>query len=181
MITRIRVVSVWVLLVLPVFHAERACAADPCGQFAWDVGHERALFAASPESITAGARADSAPALSADRLYRLALAEESKVTFAATPERKRAGERPYAGLARLHIRVAGTYRVALSRPFWIDIVQDGKLVSSAGFTGSHGCDAPRKIVQYALQAGDYVLQVSGPDSPDVNLTLTAAPPAAAAH
>jgi hypothetical protein len=178
MVDRIAVISAWVVLALP-FHADRACAADPCAQYAWDVGHERALFAASPVTVTAGVRADSAPALTADRLYRLALTEESKVTFAATPERKRASERTYAGLARLRVRVAGTYRVALSRPFWIDIVQDGKLISSAGFTGSHGCDAPRKIVQYTLQAGDYVLQVSGPDSPDVDLTLSAAPPAAA--
>lgn len=178
MTDRLRDIAIMSAALLSVLTARaHAADADPCAGFSWDVAHERTLFAAAPESATAGVRAGSAPALSVDKLYRLALAEEGKVTFAAAPERKRAGERTYAGLARLHIRVAGTYRVALNRPFWIDIVQDGKLISSSGFTGSHGCDAPRKVVQYALQAGDYLLQLSGPDSADVNLTLTAAAPA----
>jgi len=149
--------------------------ADPCAAFSWDVGHERALFAGTPEAITAGASVDSAPLLASERLYRLTLVPEDHVAFAVAPERKRAASAADAGLARLHIAAAGTYRVALSDRFWIDIVQGGKVISSSGFTGSHGCNAPHKVVAYTLAAGDYVLQISGLSAADVEISLTAAP------
>jgi len=170
-----RVVFACLLLVVLTCHPARAYATDPCAEFAWDVGHERALFATTPETVAAGTSAESAPLLAVERLYRLTLTPQERVDFAVAPERKRSGDAPYAGLARLHIAVAGTYRLALSRPYWVDIVQSGSLISSSGFTGSHGCEAPRKIVQYTLAAGDFVLQVSGAGSADVGLTLTAAP------
>jgi hypothetical protein len=173
------VASVALLALLAV----RAQAGEPdsCAGFSFDVGHERALFATAPVQVTAGAKPDSAPLLGENRLYRLTLVPEDHVAFAAAPERKRGGSEADAGLARLHIAAAGTYRVALSAPFWIDVVQGGSLISSARFTGSHGCNAPHKVVEYTLAAGDYLLQISGLKSEDVEITLTSAPKPPTAH
>jgi len=176
------VVAVALLALLALVRARaQAGEPDPCAAFSFDVAHERALFATAPVRVSAGAKPESAPILAADRLYRIALVPEEQVTFAAAPERKRGGAGTDAGLARLHIASAGSYRLALSQPFWVDMVQGGSLVSSARFTGSHGCNAPHKVVEYTLAAGDYILQISGLKSADVEITLTSAPTAAPAR
>jgi hypothetical protein len=62
--------------------APRVAAADPCAAFAWNVAHERALFATRPRGEVAGGAVGSAPLLSTDRLYRLTLSPQEQVRFA---------------------------------------------------------------------------------------------------
>jgi hypothetical protein len=84
----------------------------------------------------------------------------------------------YAGLVRIHIPSAASYRISASRAFWIDVVSADKLIAATGFTGQHGCDAPHKIVQFDLPAGELVLQLSGAAGAAVRMTLTRSPAAA---
>lgn len=158
--------------------AAQARAGD-CSSFAWNVAHERALFATRPQEETAGSDAASAPRIMQDRLYRLALVPQEKVTFGTLPGKKALTNGSYAGVVRIHVAVAGMYRISMSRHFWVDIVKDGKLIPSTNFTGASGCSAPRKIVQYQLPAGNVLLQISQYASPQVNLTVTREPKAAA--
>jgi len=154
-------------------------AASPCDAFAWDVGHERALFASQARDQRAGDTVAAAPTIVLDNLYRLSLSPQARVAFAVPPGKKAHGEPGYAGLARLHVAADGLYRIALGGRLWIDVVQDGRLVKSAAFTGAHGCSAPRKIVLFRLVAGDALLQVSGGPGPQTELTVTRAPEPAA--
>lgn len=64
------------------------------------------------------------------------------------------------GLAELTIAEAGTYRVALGTAAWIDLSQDGKAIEST--THGHGeeCTGIRKIVDFPLKPGRYVLAIS---------------------
>jgi hypothetical protein len=156
-------------------HANVARAAGPCGTFSWDVHQERALFATQAEEQRTGTAAASAPMIALDKLYRLSLARQKQVAFAVPPGKKGRANGGYAGLVRLHVDAGGLYRVALSGRFWIDVVEQGRLVASADFTGAHGCGAPRKIVLYRLSPGDILLQVSGGASPQTELTVTPAP------
>jgi hypothetical protein len=116
-----------------------------------------------------------APQLEPNQLYELALAPQEQVTFAVAPGKKMLSDGAYGGVTHVHITQAGSYRVSLSAPFWIDLASGDKLITSGDFTGSSHCDTPRKIVQFALPAGDLVLQLSGATSAQVRVTITSAP------
>jgi hypothetical protein len=152
-----------------------ALAAGTCAGFKWDVRHEQALFAMRPQERKAGGGAASAPVISLDTLYRLQLEPQDQVAFAVPPGKKAHRDGAYAGLVRLHIAAAGLYRVALSQPFWVDVVAKGTLVASGDFTGARGCSSPHKVILYRLAAGDQLLQVSGWAAPQAELTVTHAP------
>jgi hypothetical protein len=89
----------------------------------------------------------------------VALLPAAQVQFVA-PEKAPAAD-SYSGMVGFSVPVARTYRVALGAGAWIDVVRDGKPISS----GAHGhgvpCTAVRKTVDFALTPGDYVLQISG--------------------
>ncbi|HEY1891044.1 MAG TPA: hypothetical protein VGG63_11595 [Steroidobacteraceae bacterium] len=152
-----------------------ALAAGTCTGFKWDVRHEQALFATRPEDRKAGGAAASAPVIALDRLYRFQLTPQGNVTFAVPPGKMRHMDGAYAGLVRLHIAAAGLYRIALSQPFWVDVLEKGTLIASSDFTGARGCSAPHKVVLYQLAAGDQLLQVSGWAAPQAELTVTRVP------
>jgi hypothetical protein len=149
-------------------------AADPCDGFAWNVAHERAVFATPAVAVTAATAAGPAPTLALDKLYDIALTPQSKVSFVLAPEKKTLADGAYAGMVTLHIPAAGKYRVSMSEGFWIDVIAEGKFMPTDDFTGSHGCRAPRKIVQFVLPAGDLTLQFSNTNTASVQAAVTAA-------
>jgi hypothetical protein len=162
--------AAWALLSLPVH------AADPCDGFTWNVSHERALFAMQPVTVTAATTESPSPALQLDKLYEVSLTPQNKVSFVLAPDKKALADGAFAGLVTLNVPTAGKYRVSISDAFWIDVIADHKFVATDDFTGVHECHAPRKIVQYALPAGnDLILQFSNANSPSLRLTVTAAP------
>ena len=152
-----------------------ALAADPCEGFTWNVAHERALFATAPAAVSAATAAGPAPSLAVDKLYEVTLTPQDKVSFVLAPAKKALADGAFAGMVTLHIPSAGKYRVSMSEGFWIDVIADGKFAPTDDFTGAHECRAPRKIVQYALPAGNLTLQFSNTNSATVRVTVTAAP------
>jgi hypothetical protein len=151
-------------------------AADPCDGFTWKVSHERALFAMQPVIVTAAKTAGPTPTLEVDKLYEISLTPQNQVSFVLAPDKKALADGAFAGLVTLNVPTAGKYRVSISDAFWIDVIADGKFVATDDFTGAHECRAPRKIVQYALPAGnDLVLQFSNANSASLRVTVTAAP------
>jgi hypothetical protein len=156
--------------------AAAARADDPCAGFAWDVSHERALFATDAKALPAGKAVASSPMLAADRLYQLQLSSQPEVTFAAPPGKKMLADSAYAGLATLAVDKAGAYRISLDQSFWLDVVATGALISSKDFQGRAGCSAPHKIVEFVLPAGTpLTLQFSGATSKTLRVTITRSP------
>jgi hypothetical protein len=153
-------------------HADEACL-----DFKWDVSKERALFAGTPSSLTAGKDPKSAPVVVPNRLYALRLTPQDQVAFAVAPARKTATPPAYAGLATLKIDAPGSYRIAVDLPFWIDVVSNGTLQQPTDFQGQHSCSAPHKIVVFEL-AGTrpFVLQLSNAVKDNVLITVTRTPP-----
>jgi hypothetical protein len=181
-LNRVRCVRLCLLLALAVA-AQSAIADqdDPCAGFSWNVSRERALFAAAPQSIAAGRELKSTPLLAPDRLYELQLGEQGQVRMLLAPGRKSVGDAGYdgraryAGLARLQLPRAGSYRISIDQPAWVDVLADGKTLDSSGFQGRPGCVAPHKIVQFALPAGpQLVLQFSAATVPGLRVTITRA-------
>lgn len=117
---------------------------------------------------------------------KLALAFGAQVTYAAAPERLDAGAGK-AGLVGFTVAKAGVYRVALSAGAWIEVIRDGKLAKSVAHGHGPECSGIRKIVDFQLAPGRYVLQLTASDQPEVTalivpaaLGLESAPDSAAA-
>jgi len=150
-------------------------APDPCSQFSWNVTHELAVFGQTAKTVTAGKDGASAPMLSPDQLYELMLTPQAQVSFAHPPSKRALNDGAYAGLARVHIATAGTYRVSIDGPFWIDVLSGGSVLDSGDFTGNHGCKTLSKLVEFQMPAGDVLLQLSGAAKGTVHVAVTASP------
>jgi hypothetical protein len=152
--------------------AQAAPMADPCAGFKWDVSQERALFGSSAQEKAAGKDSASAPALVPNRLYRLRLLPRDQVSFAVTPGKSPPAD-GYAGLAAMQIPASGSYRVSIDLPIWVDVAAGAALVPARDYEAEHGCDAPRKIVVFDLDARrGLMLQFSAADRAVIRLTVT---------
>jgi hypothetical protein len=120
-----------------------ATVAPPAGLEAWSTA----------PTTTADSIAPGKPA-------KVTLLPVTGVTFALAPERKPA-DGSFAGVYHLSVATAGTYRVALDKSAWIDLVRDGKSLATAAHTEGPACSGIRKIVDFALEPGTYTLQLSG--------------------
>jgi hypothetical protein len=150
-------------------------ADEPCIGSKGDISKEMALFTESSAALVAGKNLDSAPTIAPDHLYQLQLAPQNQVAFALPPGRSGLTD-GYAGVVQLTLKAAGHYRVSVDTPLWIDVVGNGSLAAVRDFQGLHGCDAPRKIVEFDLTGGThFVLQVSGAAKTSVRVTVTPAP------
>jgi hypothetical protein len=156
---------------------QSAHAADACEGFSWDVHQERSVFATTAQALPAGRAPAAAPGLLPNHLYELSLSPQDQVSFAVPPGKRTLADGAFAGLAHVHIAQPGSYRVALNEGFWIDLISADKPLTSSDFTGQPHCNAPRKIVQFVLPAGDLVLQVSGAASASVRVAIVPAPAA----
>lgn len=65
----------------------------------------------------------------------------------------------FGGMVPIEVKKAGRLVVALDAGAWIDVVRDGKIVKSA--THGHGpaCSSIRKMVEFDVTPGRYLLQI----------------------
>ncbi|GHC87118.1 homogentisate 1,2-dioxygenase [Novosphingobium pokkalii] len=121
-------------------------------------------FAAWPNATTLTSASDR-PGLAAAKVApgeaeTLELHPAAEMHYALAPA-KPAAAGSFGGMAALHVTAPGTYRVALSSGAWVDLLGNGQFLPSAGHGHGPACSGIRKIVDFALQPGDYVLQVAG--------------------
>lgn len=120
-----------------------AIVAPPAGLEAW--------------SVAPGMTAD---VIAPGKNIALTLQPIDSVTFPMPLERKPAPG-TFGGVYHVTVATAGIYRVALQNGAWIDLVRDGKSLTSVAHTEGPPCSGIRKIVDFALQPGTYVVQISG--------------------
>lgn len=159
-----------------VLAQQNSVAADPCARYQWDISRERTLFAAAPTPVAAAKEVGSSPStIATDRAYRVQLAPAAQVVFAAAPGKASPAGGSYAGMLAFKVPVAGNYRVAVDMPMWLDVVADTHLVPAADYEGQHDCAAPRKIVQFSLEANKLlILQMSGVSEASARVTIVRA-------
>jgi hypothetical protein len=151
--------------------ADEACVSG------WNIAKEHALFMSTASAVPAGSTVSATPSIVTDRLYELKLTPQSAVTFAVPPGKKMLTDGAFAGLIALKLASPGSYRVSVDAPFWIDVVDDGKLIASKDFQGARDCGALRKMVEYELPANhSLIVQVSGAVKTSVLLSVTQSPP-----
>jgi hypothetical protein len=163
------------LLTFSLVAAVAARGQDACMDFNWDVSKERALFAGPPTMMRAGTDTKSAPIVLPNHLYQLALAAQNSVKF-SVHEGKKADENANAGLVILRISTAGSYRVSVDLPVWIDVVTQDSVLQPTDYQGQHDCAAPRKVVAFDLQGTKpFLLQFSGAAIGQLLVTVTPVP------
>lgn len=152
--------------------APASYADDACTNFKWAIPVERAVFAGASEAAVAAKGVASAPQLATGRLYALSLVPQAVLDVAVPLGRKASVEGAFGGLAHLRIPVAGPYRISLDQSGWIDVVGEHGAIAASDFSGASDCNAPHKIVQFELPAGEVLLQVTGVSNALVRLAVT---------
>jgi hypothetical protein len=150
-----------------------AAPAPACAATDKDLPAELSAWTAAKVPLTAASSAGglSAAQLTIGQTASLDLAAVSSVTFVASPQ-KPAGPASYAGLAAVTVDQPGTYVVAIGGGAWVDVLHDGVAVASSAHGHGPACSTVRKWVEFTLQPGAYVLQLSG--APDAKLNLLVA-------
>lgn len=115
-----------------------------------------------------------AAALPIGKAVSVTLVQTPEVSYPLRPE-KPGGSVSYGGLVGLNIAQAGTYRVALGSGAWIDVVRDGKAATSAKHGHGPDCSGIRKMVDFPLEPGDYVLQLAANGSPQIGVLVARLP------
>ena len=160
---------------LPILLALAAASAPACpaGKPAlppelsgWSKGN---AMAAAPSDDAADKSA-----LSLGQSADLNLIPEGAMHFAASPGRA-VDAQSFAGLASLRVDKAGTYRVALDSPAWIDVVAGGKALESVNHSHGPECSGIGKMVDFALQPGRYLVQLTGSVPQKVRVMVTLVP------
>lgn len=81
----------------------------------------------------------------------------------------------YGGLLQLNVKNVGTYQVNLSSGAWIDLLKDGTAVMSGAHAPGPACSGIRKTVQFPLQPGRYVIQLSANGDPTIAVMVSRVP------
>ncbi|MEH3123911.1 MAG: hypothetical protein PGN16_18410 [Sphingomonas phyllosphaerae] len=111
-------------------------------------------------ALEAGAATRGAPVIAVGRATELRLVPLDRLAPVAPPTRD-LGAGSNAGMALFQVTRPGTYRIALGGPAWIEVVRGGRALPSAAHSHGPACSGIRKIVDYRLAPGRYVLQLTG--------------------
>ena len=142
-----------------------SCSAGPPplppGMVGWTA---RTSLAAAPSPAGLGTAA-----LAVGHGVDATLGPASTVAYAAAPG-KPAGPGGRAGLLALSVDAPGTYAVGLSLAAWIDVVDaSGAPVASTAHGRGPPCSGMRKVVDFPLAPGRYVVQLTTGGDPVVGV------------
>jgi hypothetical protein len=119
-----------------------------------------AAWAARSDLAAAAAAADLPKAvLVPGKAITAHLMPTRQVTFVVPPE-KPGGSASKGGMFEVRIDTAGVYRFASGSGAWVDVLKDGKILESVDHMGGPACTGIRKMVDFPLEPGRYVLQIS---------------------
>lgn len=139
-------------------------AALPSGMAGWS----------TPAPAKAAATDAAAHPIVAGKAARATLSPAAQVTF-VPPLAKAAAVDTFGGLLAVDVTAAGRYRVALGAGAWIDVVRDGKALTSVAHGHGPECSGIRKMVDFDLAPGRYVLQLSGASDKAVTVMVVKLP------
>ena len=124
-------------------------------------------------AVTAGADADTAA--------RLTLGSGARVTLSPTPQLHYAAVMKHMGTPASFggnlgfvVVAPGRYRVSLGAAAWIDVVQHAAAMPSVAHGHGPDCSGIRKIVEFDLAPGAYLLQIAGNEAPTLGVMVAPA-------
>lgn len=154
----------------PMEHAPETCptpaAPLPADLAAWKTGPS--LAAATDRATLVRTR------LTVGRRSELMLAPSDTVRYPFTPSKP--GEpTSLGGMASFSISRAGTYRVMLGTPAWIDVIKGRKALTSTAHAHGAACSGIAKMVDFKLAPGRYTLQIAGSKAAAAPVLITHRP------
>lgn len=102
------------------------------------------------------------------------LGQTGAIRYVVRPERP-GGTVSYGGLFAFTVAEAGTYRVALGSGAWIDVLRDRTAIVSTAHGHGPACSGIRKMVDFPLTPGRYVLQIAANGAPALQLMVARLP------
>lgn len=158
------------LIAMALLAAAPALAQEPvgCDKFKWPLDHERALLA-SPAQKPSGADLPQPLATA----VTVALVPYAEAKLPVTPSRAPKAANNNAGFIQVSaVPKPGTYRVTLSAPAWIDVIQNGHTLQSTAFSGASGCAGIAKSVKFELAAAPFTVEVSSTTAHALTFVVT---------
>ena len=132
----------------------------------------QAIDAALPASLAAWrSPAPVSGALRPGAAVQVALRPIAELQAAIAPHPARDGGATTGARLDLDVATPGTYQIALDQAAWIDLVQSGAALRSAGFGHGPACSSIHKTVNFALSPGRYVIQLSGTTAASARLLV----------
>lgn len=157
------------ILTLATFATPAVAREAPACSAAAPLPTELAGWATPVAGIGVGARVADAPELEPGRAAPLRLVQGADVEYAVSVEGP--DDAGFGGVLRFTVAEAGTWRIALASAAWIDVVADGKTVASSAHGHGAACSGIRKMVDFPLTPGSYVLQISGNATAETSVLL----------
>lgn len=138
----------------PAAHPTAACPATPAPLPAGMTGWAR------PVAATGGASAAKASPLRIGTAVDAALLPTPRITYATPPE-KPGDATSSGGVFAFTVTAPGRYRVALGGGAWVDVLRGTAAITSVAHGHGPACSTMRKMVDFDLKPGRYLLQVAG--------------------
>lgn len=148
----------------------QTCPADPVApppELSGWVGRVSVSATGKPDALGA---ATITPGKGAD----VALLSVPDVTYPVRPSHP-GGTVSYGGLIGFTVTQAGTYRVGIGSGAWLEMVRDGHALVSTAHSPGPACTGLRKMVDFALTPGSYLLEISGNGAPTLPVLVTRLP------
>jgi hypothetical protein len=140
-----------------------------CAGFRWPLDSERAaLIRPDKPSLANGG------ALALNVATTLELQPLSAAGLPKAPERGPKSPQAFAGhFALPPATKAGVYKVTISAPGWIDVLDSGNYLHPKAFTGATACEGARKSIKFELPARPLTIQFS--DVKDDRISVIVSP------
>ncbi len=146
----------------------RAQEGSGCGGFKWPLDVERAaLIRPDKPSLANGG------ALALNIATTLELQPLANAGLPKAPERAPKSAQAFAG----HFALAapakpGVYKITISSPAWIDVLDGESYLHPRAFTGATECEGPRKSVKFDLPSQPLALQFSGVEGDRISVIVS---------
>jgi hypothetical protein len=126
--------------------------------------------------VTSADKSDglAAAAIKPGKSVLVALHPTREVGYVMQPE-KPGGSVAKGGLLALDVADAGTYQVSLDSGAWLDVLKDGAPAMSSAHAPGPACTGIKKTVQFPLQPGRYVIQISANADPNIQVLVSKVP------
>ncbi|WP_254620937.1 homogentisate 1,2-dioxygenase [Sphingomonas sp. CL5.1] len=85
------------------------------------------------------------------------------------------GSVSHGGIFAFEITEAGTYRVAIGSGAWIEVVRGGQPATSTAHQPGPACSGVRKMVDFTLEPGSYLLEIAGNGAPRLPILIARLP------
>ncbi|MBB4153652.1 hypothetical protein GGQ80_001558 [Sphingomonas jinjuensis] len=143
-------------------------AAPACATVAAPPPELAGWSAARP--LRAGTSGEGAPAVTPGTAADIQLRPTAQLRYPVAPAKPGAAATA-GGVFSLTIDRAGRYRIALGAGAWVDVVRDGAALASVAHGHGPACSGVRKMVDYDLAPGRYLIQLAGSTTPTIRLMV----------